>query len=403
MNRGVCCDVVTFSFVPACVVSGLVRMVNGDASLRRMPWNEGSILGETISKQSLNERLRCGSMRACLLNPSPSCSSSMRGPRTRWNGKARQNVASPMRRSLGLVESEREGREVLTAVAFWKEEMEGGHVSCIWKDKQIVGAEVGKGERGDGGKEEEVVENPGGAGVVESLSVFSVSLLEGKGVRGGTSSTSTSEWNIRLATARINPGITSPTTGAGLKQWRSNTFPLLPRSACSPPFSHFLIPFSSSWRSLHWKEGLSDEARRPVEVRMCSKMASKPLKKSWRLLPTARSTRSFSSKQRPKNSSPKCSRSSQNGTPETGGTKYSHHPCRTVNYKPNVTLNFTCSFEHKHLNWQKIFMWILVKSLMMSLSLKYFSVQNPIHVHLAPCVCYSSLLNETLPPLNFFW
>lgn len=54
----VLCVIFTFSFVPACVVSGLVRMVNGDASLSRMPRNEGSILGETISKQSLNERLR---------------------------------------------------------------------------------------------------------------------------------------------------------------------------------------------------------------------------------------------------------------------------------------------------------------------------------------------------------
>lgn len=109
--------------------------------------------------------------------------------------------------------------------------------------------------------------------------------------------------------------MTNPTTGAGLKQWRSNTFPLPSLSPRSPTLSNFLLPFSSSWGSLHWKEGLSDEARRPVEVRMCSKMASKPLKKSWRLPPTARSTRSFSSKQRPKNSSPKCSRSSQNGTP----------------------------------------------------------------------------------------
>ncbi|CAG13981.1 unnamed protein product, partial [Tetraodon nigroviridis] len=41
-----------------CVASGLVRMVNGDASLKRMPWNDGSILGETISKQSLNKTLR---------------------------------------------------------------------------------------------------------------------------------------------------------------------------------------------------------------------------------------------------------------------------------------------------------------------------------------------------------
>lgn len=308
-------NVFTFSLVPACVVSGRVRMVNGDASLSKMPWNEGSILGETISKQSLNERLRWGSMRACLLNPSPSCSNSMRGPRTRWNGKARQKVASPMRRSLGLVESEREGRLVLSEAAFWKE-IEAGRISCIWKDKQTVGTAVGRGDGGDGDEDGEVGEKICGVGFVESPSVFSMSLLGKKGVKGGTSSTSTSEWKIRLATARINPGITSPTTGAGLKQWRSNTLPLLSRFTCSPPLSNFPVPFSSSWRSLHWKEGLSDEARRPVEVRMCSKMASKPLKKSWRFPPTARSTRSFSSKQRPKNSSPKCSRSSQNGTPE---------------------------------------------------------------------------------------
>lgn len=136
-----------------------------------------------------------------------------------------------------------------------------------------------------------------------------------RGVKGGTSSTSTSEWKIRLATARINPGMTSPTTGAGLKQCSSNNFPFFPCNCCSPTLSNVCIPLSSH-RSLHWKEGLSDDARRPVEVRMCSKMASKPLKKSWRLPPTARSTRSFSSKQRPKNSSPKCSRSSQYGTPK---------------------------------------------------------------------------------------
>lgn len=98
-----------------------------------------------------------------------------------------------MRRSLGLVESEREGRLVLIDAAFGKEEMEGGHISRIWKDKQTVGTEVGKGEGGDGDEEGEVVENATGVGVVESPSVFSVSLLDSKGVRGGTSSTSTSE------------------------------------------------------------------------------------------------------------------------------------------------------------------------------------------------------------------
>lgn len=56
-----------------------------------------------------------------------------------------------------------------------------------------MGTEVGKGEGGDGGEEGEVVENAVGVGVVESPSVFSVSLLGSKGVRGGTSSTSTSE------------------------------------------------------------------------------------------------------------------------------------------------------------------------------------------------------------------
>lgn len=150
--------------------------------------------------------------------------------------------------------------------------------------------------------------------MVESPSRVSVSLMGSKGVNGGTSSTSTSEWKILLATARINPGIISPTTGAGLKQWSSNTLPFCPCPLCSSALSKVWIPLSSR-RSLHWKEGLSDEARRPVEVRICSKMASKPLKKSWRLPPTARSTRSFSSKQRPKNSSPKRSRSSQYGTP----------------------------------------------------------------------------------------
>lgn len=142
----------TFSLVPACVASGLVRMVNGHASLKRIPWNDGSILGEMISKHSLNKTLRWGSMRACLLSPSPSCRSSMRGPRTRWKGKAQQNVASPMRRSLGLVDSKREDRLKLTDVAFGNEGMETGNCSCIWKDKQPVATEDKKGE-GDVGEE----------------------------------------------------------------------------------------------------------------------------------------------------------------------------------------------------------------------------------------------------------
>lgn len=317
------CCVFTFSLAPACVASGLVRIVNGDASLKRIPWNDGSILGETISKQSLNKTLRWGSMRACLLSPSPSCSSSMRGPSTRWKGKARQNVASPMRRSLGLVDSKREDRLKLADVAFGNEGMEGGNRSCIWKDKQTVGTEDRKGEGEVGDKGGEVVEYPLGIGAVESPSKVSMSLMGCKGVEGGTSSTSTSEWKIRLATARINPGMISPTTGAGLKQWSSNIFPFFPYPLWSLALSKCCIPLSSH-RSLHWKEGLSDDARRPVEVRMCSKMASKPLKKSWRLPPTARSTRSFSSKQRPKNSSPKCSRNSQYGTPERGKNAKSH-------------------------------------------------------------------------------
>lgn len=208
----------TFSLVSACVQSGLVRMVKGDASLSRMPWNEGSILGETISKQSLNERLRWGSMRACLLSPSPSCSTSIRGPRTRWNGKARQKVARPMRRSVGLVESERGALVEVVAGTFGRDEREGGDVFRMKKDRVVGAAQVGEGEGGDGEEEGEAVGDAVGVGVLESLSLCSVSSLGGKGVRGGASSTSTSEWKIRLATALINPGITNPTTGAGLKQ-----------------------------------------------------------------------------------------------------------------------------------------------------------------------------------------
>lgn len=98
-----------------------------------------------------------------------------------------------MRKSLGLVESDRGGRLVLNEAAFGKEDRERGHVSWIWKDKQTAGTEVGKGEGGDGDEEGEAVGDAVGVGVAESPSVCCVSSLGNKGVRGGTSSTSTSE------------------------------------------------------------------------------------------------------------------------------------------------------------------------------------------------------------------
>lgn len=82
---------------------------------------------------------------------------------------------------------------MLTEPAFEREEREGGHVSWIWKERQTVGTEVGKGDGGDGDEEGEAVGDVVGVGVVESQSVCSVSSLDNKGVRGGTSSTSTSE------------------------------------------------------------------------------------------------------------------------------------------------------------------------------------------------------------------
>lgn len=82
---------------------------------------------------------------------------------------------------------------MLTEAAFGREEREEGHISWIWKDKQTVGTEVGKGEGGDGDEEGETVGDTVGVGVVESLSVCLVSLLGNKGVGGGTSSTSTSK------------------------------------------------------------------------------------------------------------------------------------------------------------------------------------------------------------------
>lgn len=82
---------------------------------------------------------------------------------------------------------------MLPDAVFGKEEMEGGRISCIWKDKQTAGTEVWKGEGEDGDEEGEVVEYKVGMGLVESPRVFSMSLMVGNGVSGGTSSTSTSE------------------------------------------------------------------------------------------------------------------------------------------------------------------------------------------------------------------
>lgn len=98
-----------------------------------------------------------------------------------------------MRRSLGLVESERGGRLVLIVAELGGKKSEGGHVSWIWKERHTVGTEVGKGEGGDGDEDGEAVGDAVGVGVVESQSVCSVSSLGNRGVRGGTSSTSTSE------------------------------------------------------------------------------------------------------------------------------------------------------------------------------------------------------------------
>lgn len=80
-----------------------------------------------------------------------------------------------------------------TDAVFGKEERESGHVSVIWKDKQTVGTEVWKGVGGDGDEEGEAEGDAVGVGVVESPSACSSSSFGNKGVRGGTSSTSTSE------------------------------------------------------------------------------------------------------------------------------------------------------------------------------------------------------------------
>lgn len=97
-----------------------------------------------------------------------------------------------MRRSLGLVDSDIGGLLDVPEAAFGREVRDGWDVSWIWKDRQTVGQEVGKGEGGDGEEEGDTDGEAVGVGVRESPSVCSRSSF-GKGVRGGTSSTSTSE------------------------------------------------------------------------------------------------------------------------------------------------------------------------------------------------------------------
>lgn len=82
---------------------------------------------------------------------------------------------------------------MLTEDEFGREKREEGHVSWIWKERQTVGTEVGKGEGGDGDEEGDAVGDAVGVEVAESKSAWSVSSLGNSGVRGGTSSTSTSE------------------------------------------------------------------------------------------------------------------------------------------------------------------------------------------------------------------
>ena len=120
-----------------------------------------------------------------------------------------------MHRSVGLVDSDSGG--LLGAVpegVFEREGSEAGEVSLMRKDRHTGADEEDRqGEREQGG------EAPGEwVGVEDSAPERSVTLFGDRGVRGGTSSTLTSEWKIRLATALINPGMTKPTTGAGFKQ-----------------------------------------------------------------------------------------------------------------------------------------------------------------------------------------
>lgn len=98
-----------------------------------------------------------------------------------------------MRRSLGLVESESGGRLVLPEAKFGREASEGGHVSWMRKERHTVETEVGKIAGGDEDEDGEAVGEAVGVGVVESQSVCSESSFGSRGVRGGTSSTSTCE------------------------------------------------------------------------------------------------------------------------------------------------------------------------------------------------------------------
>lgn len=82
---------------------------------------------------------------------------------------------------------------MLTDAEFGMEERGEVQVSWIKKDRQTVGTEVGKRDGGDGDEGGEAVGDAVGVGVVESQSVCSASSFGSRGVRGGTSSTSTSE------------------------------------------------------------------------------------------------------------------------------------------------------------------------------------------------------------------
>lgn len=82
---------------------------------------------------------------------------------------------------------------MLTEEELGQDDREDGHTSWIWKERQTVGMEVGNREGGDGEEDGEAVGDAVGVGVVESNPVCAVSSLGKRGVRGGTSSTSTSE------------------------------------------------------------------------------------------------------------------------------------------------------------------------------------------------------------------
>ncbi len=163
----------TFSLQSSADPSGRVRMVNGVDSRSRMFWKEQGILGETSSKLLLKVSVRCGSLLACFRSPSPTCRTSMLGPRTRWKGKARQNVLSPMRKSSGDRDSWRD-------VAAVCDDEDAGWVrsSRIRKDKQA--GDEDEGGDGDEEGEESVESSPSSLAVCSHL--------------GGASSTETSDW-----------------------------------------------------------------------------------------------------------------------------------------------------------------------------------------------------------------